>query len=73
MNGNSKRKSRKKKEALIKFSFFGEGANSREALFRDSADSNKYGTRMNIEYSRDLTHAYNKILNNSKQHRQSRL
>ena len=59
-------KSREKKEVLIKFSFFREGANSREALIRDGADLNKYGSHMNIECSRDLTHAYNKILNNSR-------
>ena len=54
-----------KKEALIKFSFFREGTNSREALIRDSADMNKYSSCMNMECSRDLTHSYNKRLNNS--------
>ena len=72
MNGNSSlEKAGKNKEALIKFSFFREGANSREALIGDGADSNKYGSRMNIECSRDLTHAYNKILIIQEQHRQS--
>ena len=66
MNGNSSLCEQEKKGSAHNFFFFREGTNSREALIRDSANSNKYGSRMNMECSRDLTHAYNKRLNNSR-------